>query len=180
MIFLSAGHHNSDPGAVAHGVQENHVTMQLRDLVAHALLVLPPYGIKFVLDKDFETNQQYQARIKTGNGSVVCDLHFNSGAESSTGTETFYADDAIPAEIEMAKEIAVMGAEVLGIRNRGAKPESQSNRGRLGILRESGLAVLIEVCFLSNKPEMDKYYAIKQDYATRLAAILKKYDDLIA
>lgn len=53
-------------------------------------MIIPNLDSKNVIqDKDFETNSQYQRRIKPGSGSVIFDIHFNSGSPASGGTECY-------------------------------------------------------------------------------------------
>ena len=61
MIYLFAGHNNSDPGAVDSGYKEADLTKRFRNLVSKELDAL---GVKYILDKDSETNSQLLYRIK--------------------------------------------------------------------------------------------------------------------
>lgn len=177
MIFLSAGHHNADPGAVANGYKEAELAKELRDLIAREIKRI---GGSYILDKDSETLAQYIARIKPGPGSVLCELHFNSVDNPKvTGTECLHADSANADSIRLAKEIAETCSKSLGITNRGAKSESQSKRGRLAILRTAaGISVLPEICFISNAEDLRKYQERKTQLAACIAHILVAYDKL--
>lgn len=167
MIFLSAGHHNKDSGAVANGYTEAALTKQLRDAIARHLTV--PY----ITDDDGETLQQYIARIKPGDGSVLLDLHFNAGQPSAHGIECLIADENSKA---MATELCHAG-ELIGLRNRGVKNEAQSQHKRLGILHDgAGIACLLEVCFITNQADLDYYFAGVDCFAKSIAFILAKYE----
>lgn len=176
MIFLSAGHHLKDPGASGSGFVERDLTIELRDLIVKHLQRL---GARFVLDKDTETLQQYLDRIQTGSGSVVCELHFNAAGPTAKGTEVVVPDDSTPAERDLAAALCALGQNALGLHNRGVIPEAKTARKRLAIMRESGINVLIEVCFISNPADMTKYEEGKELYAAGIAEQLKKFDDLI-
>lgn len=181
MIYPSAGHNLSgpkvDPGAVANGYKEATLTAELRDLVIAAL---KDTKTPFICDKDSETLSQYISRIKPGQGSVVCDIHFNaSESEKATGVEVIVKAGANEIEIELASEICSMITKFTGLVNRGVKDEKQSHRGRLGILHTAaGISVLIEVCFISNKTDMMAYNKNKAEIAKGIASLLIKYDAL--
>ncbi len=177
MIFLSAGHHNADPGAVANGIKESDLTKELRALIA-VYLKSKNHGV--ILDLDSETNSQYQSRIKPGDGSVLCDLHFNASPKASaTGTEVIVANNANGIELKLAAELAAGTAKILGITNRGVKTESQSARGKIGILNlKAGIDCLIEVCFISNPSDVEKYQAKKIELARFYGNLLIQYDNL--
>ena len=79
-----------------------------------------------------------------------------------------------------AKEIVDATAQTLGVKNRGVINEAESHRGRLGLMREQGIVSLLEIGFISNPDDVKKYQQKKIELATRLARIIKKYDDLIS
>lgn len=177
VTFPSAGHHLKDAGATYNGRQENKETIKFRNVLNANLQKI---GVKIITDNDAETNRQYQNRIKPGDGSVILDIHFNAGPATATGTECFIARKASAQSREMAAEICDFTAKLLGIPNRGVKLESQSQHAKIGILNQgAGIAVLWEICFISNKSDMEKYDKHLNDLAKGIAAICKKYDDLI-
>jgi LysM repeat protein len=57
---------------------------------------------------------------------------------------------------------------------KGVKSEISSHHGRLGWMRLTGNNVLLEICFITNKPELDKYLKNKHLIAKNIAAILVK------
>ncbi len=176
MIFISAGHHNSDPGAVANGYIERDLTKEARNLI-----VLNLDKKNLIQDKDFETNSQYQGRIKPGSGSVVFDIHFNSGSPTAGGTECYVNQkdfaDKNSLSYKMATEICKVTSQILGIRNRGVKADNQSQHSKIGILNlGSGISVLWEICFISSVIDMLNYMQKKNELLKEIATILKKYD----
>lgn len=178
MIFISAGHHNADPGAVSNGHIERDLTKEARDTIVQDL------NAKDVIqDKDYETNTQYQKRIKPGSGSVVFDIHLNAGSPTAGGTECYVnaKDFANKKSLSylMADEICRTTAEVLGIRNRGVKADNQSQHSRIGILNlNAGISVLWEICFISSVLDMQNFTLKKKELYKKIAVILKKYDAL--
>lgn len=180
VTFPSAGHHLKDAGATYNGRQENLETIKFRDWLVKELKSL---SIKVITDQDYEINRDYQNRIKPGDGSVVLDIHFNAGEKTATGTECLISNKdyakSNSLSKRMADEICHTTASILGIKNRGTKPESTTRHGKLGILHQgAGVAVLWEVCFISNKDDMAKYDANIGTLAKEIAKICKKYDDL--
>lgn len=181
MIYLSAGHHfnpeKADPGAVSGKWKESELTQELRDLT---LRELKKRGVSAITDKDYETLGQYISRIKPGSGSVVCEYHFNaSDNKSATGTEAIYQRGADRVNRQLASEVSAVVAHLAGIKDRGAKPESESARGRLAILNtNAGISVLPEICFISNEMDMAKYQVAKHQIAESIAEILIKFDNM--
>lgn len=176
MIFLSAGHHLKDAGAVANGFKEADLTIELRGLIAKEL---DAKGYKYILDDDRETLTQYINRIKPGSGSVICDLHFNASSnKTATGVEVLYPDTHKPINKSLATEMSSELSIVIGIRNRGGKPESTSARGRLAILRtKAGISFLPELCFITNEADMCKYNLNKESAAKVIAKYLILAED---
>lgn len=178
MIFISAGHHNADPGAVANGLQENNLTKDVRNLIVQNL---DPQNT--IQDKDFETNTQYQRRIKPGSGSVVFDIHFNAGSGTASGTECYVnsadAKNKDSLSYKMADEICKAASKILGIPNRGVKADNQSQHSRIGILNlGSGISVLWEVAFITSTNDIQQFSQKKAALTKEVASILKKYDAL--
>lgn len=178
IIYPSAGHHNADPGVISGGLKEADLTKELRNLISAQLAAK---NHKHIMDNDWETNSQYQSRIQPGTGSVVVDHHFNAAVNTNaTGTEVLVANNANQKSIALATELAIGTAKILGITNRGVKLESQSARGKIGILHTpAGIACLIEVCFISNPSDVTKYQAKKQELAKFYAETYIKYDDKV-
>ena len=183
MIFISAGHHaqakniKPDPGAVANGYKEGDLTIEFRDLVCKELDAM---GVKYIKDSDEESLVMYLNRIKTGSGSVVIEYHFDAASNiSATGTTSLVEEDSDRLDMNFAKEIANSTATILGIRNRGVMPESQSYRKRLALMREEGIICLCEIGFITNINDLAAYHRNKVALAKDHARILKKYEDFI-
>ena len=179
MIFFSAGHSKNDPGAPAcDGSTEAIMTIALRDRV---IAKLKAKGAKVVQDIDTENLGQYLARIQPGEGSVVCEVHFNAVTDpKATGTEVLIPDRHTAHEMDLATHLCVDGAKILGIKNRGVKTEGMSHRGKLGLMREEGMNVLIEVCFISNPTDLAAYKKNIEPYADMVADAMIAYDAKIA
>lgn len=180
-IFISAGHNPQgikvDPGAVANGLREADLNVEFRDLVVSELISM---GVKVITDKDDERLADYLNRIKTGNGSVVLEFHFDSAASpAATGTTSLYGSDADRLDIAFAKELVNTTSKILGITNRGSISEAQSHRGSLGLMRKQGIVCLLEIGFISNPNDIKQYNLRKRELAREIAKIVKRYEDLI-
>lgn len=183
MIFISAGHNSKsktikqDPGAInSHGLKEGDVTIEFRDLVSHELTLM---GVPHKKDSDEESLQQYVDRIQTGTGSVVCEFHLDAAKPDATGTTVLVEVDADRLDIACAKEIVTTTASILGIKNRGVKSEADTRHKRLALMRENGIVVLHEICFITNDDDMSRYQAKKKELAKAIAQILFKYEQII-
>lgn len=181
MVYLSAGHNPNglkpDPGAIGNGYHEANLTVEFRDLVIKQCEKL---GLKVIKDRDDERVGAYLERIKTGNGSVVLEFHFDSAEnKSATGTTALIEAEADRLDRAFAKELSDLTSSVLGIRNRGVKSETESHRGRLGLMREEGIICLLELCFISNADDVRRYKSNKEKLAVEMAKIIKRYEDLI-
>lgn len=181
MIFISAGHNphgiKPDPGAVGNGFHEANLTVEFRNLVT---AMLRAKGLEVITDKDDERLGTYLQRIKTGNGSVVLEFHFDAaGTSTATGTTVLIGNDADRLDKAFAKELVEACATTLSIKNRGIKSESESHRGSLGLMREQGTVALLEICFISNKEDVFQYQKNKMSLAYKIAEIVERYEKLI-
>jgi len=181
MIFISAGHNPKgikvDPGAIGNGFQEADLAVEFRNLVVAFLL---GKKIPVTIDKDDERLGTYLDRIKTGNASVVLEFHFDAAASSSaTGSTVLIGNDADRLDKAFAKELVDANASILGIKNRGVKTEADSHRGSLGLMREQGTVALLEICFISNPDDLQKYQQNKMSLALKIAEIVERYEKLI-
>lgn len=175
--FISAGHHLKDPGAVANGLQENQLTMKVRDKVVE---LVRAKGYTVITDKDVETLTEYLQRIKPGDGSVVVEFHFDAGTlNAASGTSAFFMDQASWNSRSFAAEMAATGAAILGIPNRGAHSETESHRGRLGLVHEPGITCLVEVAFITNTKDIHSFEQHFEELCEAYANVIIKYDDLV-
>lgn len=177
VIFPSAGHHLADSGAFYNNRKESEEMMCFRELVVKELNALNHANIP---DNDSETASQHQSRIKTGNGSVICEFHLNASSNlTATGTEAVIAKNATANSKQMAIDLTNATERILQIRNRGVITDDKTPRKRVGIVNKTGTAVLLEICFLSNKNDMALFDNHKVELAKEVAKILIKYDNLI-
>lgn len=185
MIYVSAGHNaqskniKQDPGAVnKHGIKEGDLTIEFRNLLTGELDIL---GVKYGTDSDEESLAMYLARIQTGTGSVVLEVHFDaSDNAAATGCTGLIEGEADRLDKAFAKELTDANASILGIKNRGVISETESHRGRLGLMREEGIICLQELCFISNDDDLARYHIKKKELAKAFALILQKYEAMLS
>lgn len=183
MVFISAGHNaqsktiKSDPGAIGNGYKEGDLTIDFRNRVCKEL---DRIGTKYTRDSDEESLSMYLRRINTGSGSVVIEYHFDAAASSAaTGTTGLIEREADRLDRAFAKEITDATASILGIRNRGVITEAESHRGSLGLMREEGIICLSELCFISNKSDVNNYLKYRDALAKKHAEIITRYERLL-
>lgn len=179
-LFLRAGHHSQDPGAVANGYAENKLTMELRDCIAKELHQL---GVQPDVDKD-ELNLVHDMayiHMHCKPQDLLLDIHFNAGPAAATGTECFVAIGANGREMEIATELARVTSFTLDIPDRhrfnGHRPksEAQSQHGRLAVLRPNCHAVLWEVCFITNTGDLASYFENQGPLAKAITKTIAHY-----
>ena len=174
ITFSSAGHHINDPGAIGvNGRKESIEAISFRDLVNGELRRI---GVTVVQDNDNDTLGQYLGKINPTDKDVVVEPHFNAFNGKATGVEVLVADNANERSKAMAKELVDGYAKIMGIPNRGVKTESQSARGRLGLMRKKGAVALVEICFIDNVNDMQAYDRNKGNLACFTAQVIAKYD----
>lgn len=180
MIFLSAGHNpfglTPDPGAMANGYKEAELTVIMRNLVSQQLKNM---GVPHITDRDDERLGTYLERIKTGNGSVVLEFHYDAGPATATGCTALIEKEADRLDRAFAKELSDLVSQTAGIRNRGVKSETESHRGSLALMREEGIICLLELGFITNLQDVKLIDANKERIAYVIAQILVKYENMI-
>jgi N-acetylmuramoyl-L-alanine amidase len=163
-LFLIAGHHDKDPGAIAQHpilgeIREADLTKELRDLLEISLRNFNP-NMVIIKDQDNWTLQQVINYLKNEmtDEDILIDIHLNSFPDSrANGCETLVRNNADQSTISFAKDLNDDMVEVLEVRDRGVKTEMQSGRTRIGILHGKGIRVLIEPIFLSNENDVNQY-----------------------
>ncbi|WP_293916515.1 MULTISPECIES: N-acetylmuramoyl-L-alanine amidase [unclassified Sphingobacterium] len=175
-IFLTAGHHLKDSGAVGNGRKENSLTIEIRDMITERLKALSP-DIVVWNDNDNDTLAQVIAQINkiATKDDFLLELHFDSSiSPKASGATALVAEGARQNSKDFGKELADLGSAIMRVPNRGVKFESQSNRGRLGILHTAASSVLYEVGFISNPTDVVNYENWKHWLADDFARIIIK------
>lgn len=169
-VLISAGHSDTDPGAIQNGAREANLAKELRDLVADKLRAINKV---LVLEDEtsVSTNLPLVAAIKLAASADLCvEIHFNSSASVfASGVESI----SIERLKGFAQKLSAAVSSVLATKLRGEAgwiSEAQSARGKLGFVRAGG--VILEVCFISNTAELSLYKERKEILAEVLAWVI--------
>lgn len=173
-LFLIAGHGGKDPGAVSGSYIERDLAIELRFLINNELR-------KLNVIPNMDANDNYLAltlswlRGKLNAKDVIIDIHWNASSNpTANGTEVIVPEVASQYENELANALVSTIASI-GFKNRGVKPETDTARKKLGIMRPTAENILIEVCFISNTQDMLLYQKSKQILAKKLAYIIREH-----
>lgn len=149
-IVITAGHSNSDPGAVSGSVTEAHIVTDFRNMVAH---YLREQGVKFATDGHGGDNLPLSKAVNLIQpGDFAVEFHCNASSNpTATGVETLSARKDKFYGAVLCQTIS----NVLGIRNRGAKDEASGQHSRLAFVQAGG--IILELFFISNPTELRAY-----------------------
>ena len=166
--LISAGHGGTDPGACANGYREADVALELRDLVAKHLTELRHTART---DGGAGVNWTLAQALKLIPGTALAvELHCNAAANpAATGVEVI----ALPQHKAIAQLLARAIAAETGQRLRGQGgwiDQTQSARGRLAFVNAGGL--IVELVFISNPGDMQRFMAAKDRVALAIAAAM--------
>ena len=154
-LLISAGHSTKDPGAAGNGYTEADIVTELRNIVS---FYLSRANVPHTTDSDSLTkNLPLAAAIKLARKhQVAVEFHCNASSNpAATGVETLGG----PADMACGAAICKAVAKVLGIKNRGAKPEASGQHSRLGFVQAGGL--IVELFFITNPGDVAVYQAKK-------------------
>lgn len=165
-VFVSAGHSNSDPGAVANGRKEADIVTEFRNIVAYYLMV---WGVPHYTDGVGKENWPLKrAAAEAKQYDIAVEFHLNAASPAASGVETLSA----PKDYELGNKICKAVSKILKIPNRGAKPENAGQHKRLAFVQSGG--IIVELFFLTNKTDLAAYDAKKWLVAREIAHILKE------
>ena len=171
-VTVTAGHSNTDPGAVNSKYKEAELVSQFRNAVAY---YLREAGIQYKTDGVGILNQDLNAAIKLIKGSsVAVEFHMNAAtSKQANGVETI----ALPKDKKLAQDLSKAVADAFGSRLRGDNgwiDQSQSARGKLGFISNGGL--IVELGFISNEEELFQFNARYWSAAKAVAKVLIEYE----
>lgn len=172
-VAITAGHSNSDPGAVNGQFKEAELVTNFRNAVSY---YLRQAGIEHKMDDIGSTNLNLNAALKLIKGSsIAVEFHMNAASSSqANGIETI----SLPKDKKLAQDLSKAVATAFGSRLRGDDgwiDQSKSARGRLAFVSNGGL--IVELGFISNPTELktfnDKYWVAAKAVADVLIAYEK-------
>jgi hypothetical protein len=173
----------NDYGAVAFGTTEAKELMLTRDLIAKQLESQGATFLSVPDNIDLKPTIQWinsQAR----SGDVAIELHCNAANGMARGTEAFHiaenqqrkkdAELLLKALLEEVPELHLSGKPL----SRGAKPDTLSQHGGLGFCRQVAVpSILIELCFLDNRQDLDLLQNHRDRFAKGLAKGLMQWSN---
>lgn len=166
-LYLDTGHGQDnkvrgvyDPGAAGSGTNEATV---VRTIAAQVLSKLQgKLDVRMAPDGYLADRIRWQAAHLTSKDTLVS-FHMNSGG--GTGTEVLYAATK-PYLHDEASRVSASIAKALSLRDRGAKPDTDSHVGHVGILRVAGVpSLLIEFSFEDDPAQVANVLAHGADAA---------------
>lgn len=164
-ILISAGHSDSDPGAVANGRREADVTVEFRNMVSFYLAQM---GVKHDLDGQGTQNLPLPIAVKMAKQhQIAVEFHCNASPnKTASGAETLSNADDMAFGASLARAAAL----AFDIPNRGAKPEDSGHHHRLAFVRVGG--VICELFFITNPSDLSQYDRRKWVAAQAVANVI--------
>lgn len=171
-IVITAGHSNSDPGAVNGGTKEADFCADIRNYVAY---YLTHWGEKDVVtDGAGRINAPLSQAIKLAKGAdVAVEFHLNASSNRAAhGVEVL----SLPANKVLAQKIAFAVSSVTGSKLRGDngyKDQGSGQHSRLGFCMAGGLVVELE--FLTNTTRFNALNEKRWLVAKAIAEVIRDY-----
>lgn len=168
IITVTAGHSNTDPGAVNGLFKEADIASDMRNMVAH---YLRGAGITIRTDGEGKGNASLNDAIKLIKGSkIAVEFHCNAAsAKTAQGVEALAADKDRAICQKLCQAVSsVMGNSLRG--DKGWKAENSGQHSRLGYVRNGG--IILELFFISNDNELKIWQDKKWLVAKAVADVL--------
>lgn len=141
-VFLSAGHGDSDPGAVGYSLKEKNINLQI--LLA-CKDELDRHGVKVICSRIKDENDPVGDEVKEANKSkakIAVSFHTNAGG--GDGSETYYYTGS--KDSKKLAELCEKHTKAIGQNSRGVK-----NGDHLRFINSTSMvAVLCECAFIDN------------------------------
>ena len=172
-ILLSAGHSNSDPGAVGtwqgSRITEAEIVLDLRNRIT-AIMAMRGYDVR--TDGKEDQNLPLAEAIKLAQQvDVAVELHCNAfHLPTATGVEVLTGGN----HQGLSDRLTGVISSVLGIPNRGVKPENSGQHSRLGFISR-GDGIIVELLFITNQRDLTQYHDNIDRLADKIADVLIDY-----
>ena len=170
IIVLTAGHSNTDPGAVNGSDREADIAQDIRNIVASILR--DDYGLTVKTDGEGKGNMPLREAVKLIHGSdVAIEFHTNAAAsKAATGVEAL----STPKNKRWCQVLGRAVADATGWKLRGDggfKPDNAGQHSRLAYAQAGG--IVFEPFFISNDADLklfkERKWAICRAIATAIA-----------
>lgn len=165
-LFVSAGHSDSDPGAMSQGFSEAALVLKLRDSV---VTELKDRGIEVTTDGAKGENLPLPEAMRMAEThDVAVEFHFNSfHRDTAHGTEVLSDAEGKAFANRLSKAVS----KAIGTSNRGAKAENSGQHSRLGFIRSGGS--ILEVAFISSPKDIERYDKNYQEVVGSICDVLE-------
>ncbi|MCL1936354.1 MAG: N-acetylmuramoyl-L-alanine amidase [Defluviitaleaceae bacterium] len=169
-IFIDPGHGGRDPGAVANGMRESDIVLQVSLILRN---ILQNDGIEVIMSRTSDITLTLLQRTQMANNSdadFFISIHTNAGG--GTGAETFISATK-QQDRPFATTINDNYVRIMGLRNRGVRLDTQAFVGSLHVLRQTRMpAILVELAFIDsplNNPDVNILRNRRNDMAQALS-----------
>ena len=157
-ITITAGHSNTDPGAVNGSDREADIAQDMRNIVASILRT--DYGLEVKTDGTGKGNMPLREAVKLIKGSrLAVEFHTNAAAKKeATGIEAL----SIPKNKAACQRICAAVAAASGWKLRGEggyKPDNAGQHSRLAYAQAGG--IILEPFFISNDADLAQWKQTK-------------------
>lgn len=159
-VFLSAGHGGSDPGAVAYGLKEKEINLQI---MLSCKNVLTSHGVTVVCSRLKDENDTVTEEVKEANASgsdLAVSFHTNAG--KGDGSESYYYPNS--AQGKKLAELCEKHVKQIGQNSRGVKTKN------LAFTRDTRMtACLCECAFVDNDADNNIIDTVEEQKAFGVA-----------
>lgn len=146
-VFLSAGHGGSDPGAVAYGLKEKDINLNIM-LACNEVLI--KHGVTTILSRKKDEDDPVTQEVKEANASKAdLAVSFHTNAGGGNGSESLIYN--LASKAAKLAELCEKQVKAIGQNSRGVKV-----RKDLYFLKATKMpAVLCECAFVDNDKDND-------------------------
>lgn len=159
-VFLSAGHGGSDPGAVAYGLVEKTINLNIMLACRNVLMA---HKVTVVCSRTTDENDPVSQEVREANASG-CDVavSFHTNAGGGDGSESYYHSSS--GKGKKLAELCEKQTQKIGQNSRGAKTKN------LAFTRDTRMtAVLCECAFVDNDKDNDIIDTLEEQQAFGIA-----------
>ena len=171
IVTITAGHSNTDSGAVNGSDRESDIAQDMRNIVAY---YLKSKGVAIQTDGEGKGNLPLSEAVKLIKGSkIAVEFHCNAAtSKSAKGVEALaqQKDKLISQKLCQAVS-SVMGNPLRG--DKGWKPENSGQHSRLAYVSHGG--IILELFFISNDAELEVWKQKKWLIGKAVAKVLAEY-----
>ena len=170
IVTITAGHSNSDPGAVNGSDRESEVAQDMRNIVAY---YLKSKGVVIRTDGEGKGNLPLSEAVKLIKGSsIAVEFHCNAGPKTAKGVEALAQQkDKLISQKLCAAVSSIIGNPLRG--EKGWKAENSGQHSRLAYVSNGG--IILELFFISNDEELSIWKQKKWLVGKAVAEVLMEH-----